>query len=221
MNAVGGRDAVDIEYLHRLGLIPVVEIDSLREAEPLLAALVEAGLPAVEITLRTPIGIDAIKMLRERHPDALVGAGTVRSAASAQRALDAGAQFIVSPTTNLDVISVCREADVLVIAGACTPTEIETALSAGAPIIKLFPAEAMGGVAYLKALTGPFPEVRFIPTGGINSRNLADYLRVPQVVACGGSWIVTPSLLRVGAYAKIRELGAEAVEIVAQARADV
>jgi 2-dehydro-3-deoxyphosphogluconate aldolase/(4S)-4-hydroxy-2-oxoglutarate aldolase len=205
--------------IERLGVIPVVEVDSLKAAGPLLDALIAGGLPAAEITLRTEAGVAVIGELRNTQPDALVGAGTVSTADDARRVIDAGAQFVVSPATNPEVIAVCRAAGVPVVPGACTPTEIETALRAGADAVKLFPAEAIGGTAFLKALAGPYRDVRFLPSGGISAANLADYLGIEQVLACGGSWMVAQQLIADGDFDRVQTLAREALAIVAGARA--
>ena len=202
-----------------LGLLPVVELRTADEASPLLDALVAGGLPVAEITLRTEAGLEAIGALRRSHPHALVGAGTVRSVEDAQRVIDQGAQFVVSPGTNLDVLEVCRSLGVPAVPGVCTATEVEAAVRAGAEVVKFFPAEAMGGVAFLKALSGPFRDVSFIPTGGVTASNLADYLRLPVVIACGGSWMVAPALLAEKRLDRIELLTREAVAIVGEVRA--
>ena len=201
-----------------LGLLPVVELGSVDDAGPLLDALVAGGLPAAEITLRTDAGLTAIAALRQSHPDALVGAGTVRSADEARRVIDAGAQFVVSPGTSPEVLDVSRSAGVPAIPGVCTPTEVDSALRSGAEAVKFFPAEAMGGPPFLQALAGPFRGVPFIPTGGINASNVADYLRLPSVVACGGSWMVAPALLAEGRFDRIEKLTREGMAIVAEVR---
>lgn len=210
--------AESVERIRALGVLPVVEIDAVDDAEPLLAALSAGGLPAVEITLRTPAGLDALRRLRNEHPDALVGAGTVRTLAAAAQVLEAGAQFVVSPATYPELIELCVAAGVPVLPGACTPSEVDAAVRAGASLVKFFPAEAMGGIAFLKALAGPFRDVHFVPTGGVNASNLADYLALAQVAACGGSWIVAPALVRERAFDQIEALTREAVAIVAEAR---
>jgi 2-dehydro-3-deoxyphosphogluconate aldolase/(4S)-4-hydroxy-2-oxoglutarate aldolase len=199
-----------------LGLLPVVELDDLAQAEPLLEALTAGGLPAAEITLRTPVAVEAISLLVKSHPDAFVGAGTVRHLDDAARVLEAGARFLVAPATDPELIAFCARHDVLVMPGTCTPTDVHTALKAGARLLKFFPAEVSGGVAYLKALAGPFREVSFVPTGGVNASNLADYLALGHVAACGGSWMVAPALLRSGDFARVEALTAEAMAIVAQ-----
>lgn len=206
------------ERLEGLGLVPVVELGSVAEAGPLLEALSAAGLPIAEITLRTTAGLAALSALRGSHPDALIGAGTVRSVEDAQRVIEAGAQFVVSPATNPEIVEFCLASGVSIMPGACTPTEVDLGLRAGAKVIKFFPAEAMGGVPFLQALAGPFRDARFVPTGGINASNLADYLRVPGVIACGGSWLVSPALLAERQFDRVEALGREALKIIADVR---
>lgn len=207
-----------LERIATAGVLPVVEIAQVADAAPLLEALLEGGLDALEITLRTEAALDVIRLLCTRYPEALIGAGTVRSTADAQRALDAGAAFVVSPGVDTDVVEVSRDAGVPVVPGACTPTEVQIAVRAGADAVKFFPAEPMGGAAFLRALIAPFRDARFIPTGGITPENLADYLRLPQVIACGGSWLAPPALVREGRFERIAELAREAVVSVAEAR---
>ncbi len=207
-----------IEQVRALGVLPVVELDTVDDAEPLLAALSAGGLPAAEITLRTAAGLDALRLLRRERPDAFVGAGTVRTLADAKRVIEAGARFVVSPSTYPELIELCLAAGVPMLPGACTPTEVDAAVRAGARLVKFFPAEPMGGTAFLKALAGPFRDVHFVLTGGVNASNLAGYLALPQVAACGGSWMVAPALLRERAFDRIEALTREAVAIVAEAR---
>lgn len=214
-----GREMQSIvERITSLGVVPVIELGSVEQAAPLLEALCAAGLPSAEITLRTPAGIEAIPLLRRSHPDALIGAGTVRTAEDARRAIDRGAQFVVSPGTDLDVIAVCRAQGIPVLPGACTPTEIGTAVKAGAALVKFFPAGVLGGVNFLKAIAGPFREVRFVPTGGVSPDNLAEYLELPAVAACGGTWLAKPAMLADGRYDQIEKLASEAMAIVREAR---
>lgn len=208
----------EIARLRELGLLPVVELPALELARPLFEALSAAGLPAAEITLRTPVGLEALKLLAQAYPEGFIGAGTVRDAEQAAQVIDAGARFVVSPGTDLEVVQLCREQGALVMPGVCTPTEVMSALKAGARLLKFFPAEASGGVGFLKALAGPFPDVQFVPTGGVNAANLAAYLALPQVVACGGSWMVPARLLEAGDFGQVQDLAAQAVGIIAQAR---
>jgi 2-dehydro-3-deoxyphosphogluconate aldolase/(4S)-4-hydroxy-2-oxoglutarate aldolase len=196
----------------------VVELAEAKDTEPLFEALCAGGLDIVEVTLRTPAALEGIGRVASAYPAAFVGAGTVRNTRDAARALDAGARFIVSPGTDPETIAFCRDRGVLVVPGACTPTEVQAALRAGAELVKFFPAEASGGVPFLQALTGPFADVSFVPTGGINASNLARYLSIPQVAACGGSWMAPPALLAAGDFARAQSLTAEAVRIVATSR---
>ncbi|HUB70816.1 MAG TPA: bifunctional 4-hydroxy-2-oxoglutarate aldolase/2-dehydro-3-deoxy-phosphogluconate aldolase [Acidimicrobiales bacterium] len=207
-----------VERISMLGVVPVIELASVDQAEPLLDALSAGGLPAAEITLRTPAGAEAIGLLRRSHPEALVGAGTVRTAKDARRVIEGGAQFVVSPGTDPEVLDVCRELGILALPGACTPTEIGRAVSAGAPLVKFFPAGVFGGTSFLKAVAGPFPDVRFVPTGGVSPANLAEYLGLPSVAACGGTWLAKRELLADGRYAEVEKLAAEAVAIVRETR---
>ena len=216
MTAVSAPDV--LERIVACGVLPVVELGTVDQAEPLLEALARGGLPAAEITLRTPAGLEAIGVLRRSHPEALVGAGTVRSPLEARRALDEGAQFVVSPGTDLEIVELCRAAGVPAVPGVCTPTEVQAALRAGVDLLKFFPAEAMGGVAFLKALSGPFRDVRFVPTGGIGPANLSAYLGLPSVAACGGSWLSSPALLAERRFDRVEELAREAVAVVAAVR---
>jgi len=202
-----------------VGVVPVVELQEPDQAAPLLDALTAGGCAIAEITLRTEAGLEAIRTLRRSHPDALIGAGTVLTLDAAAQVVEAGARFVVSPATNPELIAFCRSAGVPVFPGAATPTEVDAAVRAGADAIKFFPAEAMGGIPVLKAFAGPFPEVSFVPTGGINESNLADYLRLPNVLACGGTWLVAPALLAEERFDRIETLTREAVEIAARVRA--
>jgi 2-dehydro-3-deoxyphosphogluconate aldolase/(4S)-4-hydroxy-2-oxoglutarate aldolase len=205
--------------LAEVGIVPVVALSTADEAAPLLDALLAGGCGVAEITLRSEVGRDAIRTLRRSHPEMLVGAGTVRSRADAEAVIEAGAQFVVSPGTNPELIGFCRTAGVPVFPGACTPTEVDVAVRAGADAVKFFPAEAMGGIPALQAFAGPFPDVSFVPSGGIDDANLADYLRLSNVVACGGSWMVAPPLLAEKRFDRIEALTRQAVEIAAAARA--
>ena len=207
-----------IARVSEIGILPVVELPDLKLAEPLFEALSAGGLPAAEITLRTAAGLDGIRLLVEAFPTGFIGAGTVRTLEDAARVIDAGARFVVCPGTDPELVAYCCQRQILVMPGVCTTSEIQAALRAGAaPLLKFFPAEASGGTAFLKALSGPFGEVRFVPTGGINAANMGTYLSMPQVAACGGSWMVTKAMLAAGDFAKIRDLTAEAVGIAAAA----
>jgi 2-dehydro-3-deoxyphosphogluconate aldolase/(4S)-4-hydroxy-2-oxoglutarate aldolase len=206
------------KQLRENGVLPVVELEDVRQAEDLFAALAEGGLAAAEITMRTPDAAVALEKLIEAHPDALLGAGTVRSLDSARRMVDIGASFVVSPGIDEEIIGYCLERDVMVIPGVCTPTEILRTVRAGARLLKFFPAEAAGGVGFLRALAGPFQDVSFVPTGGIGEVNLKNYLSLPNVAACGGSWIVATELLAAGRFEEITHLVRRALDIVEEVR---
>jgi len=207
-----------IERLQELAIIPVVSISKLEYALPLAESLLEGGLSCAEITFRTAAAAESISEIRVRFPEILLGAGTVLTLEQAETAIDAGAQFIVSPGTNPAVVQFCQSNSMTVFPGVCTPTEIELALSHGVDVLKFFPAEPMGGVKFLKSISAPYRRVRFIPTGGIDAENLAAYLAFDRVLACGGSWMVKPELIDAGEYQHIRKLAAEAVDLVRNLR---
>jgi 2-dehydro-3-deoxyphosphogluconate aldolase/(4S)-4-hydroxy-2-oxoglutarate aldolase len=200
--------------LEALKVIPVVTVDDAESAVPLAEALAAGGLPCIEIAFRTPAAADALRRAAALS-DLLVGAGTVRTLDQAQEACDAGARFLVSPGVSVDVIEFGKRTGTLVIPGTATPTDIETALSFGLDVVKFFPAEAFGGVKTLKAVSGPYPGLRFIPTGGINVANLGDYLALPQVLACGGSWLAAKDVVARGDFETVTRLAREAAAIAA------
>lgn len=193
-------------------IIPVVVIEDGEDAVGLGKALLRAGIRVIEITLRTPAGVEAIRKMREHGLDMCIGAGTVLSAEMAEKAVKAGASFLVSPGIDEEVVGWALKNDVLMFPGAATPSEFMRAMKLGIDVIKFFPAEDMGGVKLLKALKGPFPNLRFIPTGGINADNIAEYMAVSGVVSCGGSWICPSKLIREHRFDEITELCREAVK---------
>ena len=195
-----------------LKIIPVVALERAADAPRLADALVAGGLPCAEITFRTAAAADAIRALAGRA-DFSVGAGTVLDLEQARRAADSGATFVVSPGLNPKVVRFCLDDGIPVLPGVCTPSDITLAFEMGLELLKFFPAEAMGGLKTLDALAGPFPMMRFVPTGGIDPRNLRDYLRHPRVAACGGSWMVKAGLIAEGRFADIARLTREAVEL--------
>ena len=194
-------------------LVPVVVVQDADDAPPLAEALKAGGLGCAEITFRSSAAVDAIKAIAG-DPQMVVGAGTVLTASQLQEALAAGAKFIVTPGFSKDIVALAREAQVPVFPGVATPTEVQMALDEGVEVVKFFPAEAMGGVGTLKALAGPFPMMRFIPTGGITAENLSRYLELKSVLAVGGSWMVAPGLLAEKRFDEVRRLAAEAVSVV-------
>ncbi|MFZ4986270.1 MAG: bifunctional 4-hydroxy-2-oxoglutarate aldolase/2-dehydro-3-deoxy-phosphogluconate aldolase [Blastocatellia bacterium] len=212
-------DRIDIiGRIEKMGIVPVVSIPEAGMALPLAESLVGGGLACAEITFRTAAAPEALALIARAHPDLLLGAGTVLTTEQADLAIDSGAKFIVAPGTNPRVVEHCLSRGVTIFPGACTPTEIEAALALGVDVIKFFPAEPMGGTGLLKAICAPYHRVRFIPTGGIDTKNLASYLTIPAVVACGGSWMVKPDLMKSGDFGSIRSLTSEAVALVGQIR---
>jgi len=207
-----------LDRIHSLGVVPVVKIEDAQLAGQLGKALLEGHLPCAEITFRTEAAEEAIHILSSEHPDILVGAGTVLSVEQASSALEAGARFIVSPGFDPELVDWCLERQVAVMPGVATPTEITMALNKGLRVLKFFPAEVLGGVKALKALGGPFVGVSFVPTGGVNASNAAEYLSLDMVHACGGSWVTKGSLISGGAFDEITRRARAAVEIATQYR---
>ncbi|MBN2367129.1 MAG: bifunctional 4-hydroxy-2-oxoglutarate aldolase/2-dehydro-3-deoxy-phosphogluconate aldolase [Calditrichaeota bacterium] len=199
-----------IEMFSKIRIIPVVTIHNAEDANPLANALLEGGIPCAEITFRTSAAENVLQIL-SRRDDILLGAGSVLNTAQAEKAVENGARFIVSPGLNSKVVEYCVDRNIPVIPGTCTPTDFTQALEYGLTVVKFFPAEVMGGIRALKAMSAPFPMLKFIPTGGINPQNVKDYLNLPQVMACGGSWMVKADLLKEKNFEKIRYLVREAV----------
>ena len=202
------------ERLRAIKIVPVIALDNAADAVPLGAALRESGIPIAEITFRSPAAAEAIRRLRDADPDILIAAGTVLNAAQAKAAQQAGADFIVSPGFNPNTVKACQDMDIPITPGINNPTAIEAALEHGIDTVKYFPAEASGGIPMLKALLAPYAMLKIMPTGGINAKNIRDYLAIKNVIACGGSWMVEKSLLATQNWAGIRRLGKEAVALV-------
>jgi 2-dehydro-3-deoxyphosphogluconate aldolase / (4S)-4-hydroxy-2-oxoglutarate aldolase len=210
--------AVISDRLRRVGVVPVVELPEAELAIPLADALVTGGLSCVEITFRTPAAQAGLEAVRQAYPDMLLGAGTVFDEEQLSVAVSAGADFVVSPGTNPELVEACLARDIPILPGVCTPSEIEIARGLGLNTVKFFPAEPIGGVPFLRALCGPYREVSFVPTGSITASVLPDYLALPQVLACGGSWMVKPEMLRAGEFDRVRSLAEEATAIVGRSR---
>lgn len=187
-------------------VIPVVVIERLEDAVPLARALVAGGLPLIEVTLRTPVALQAVRMIAAEVEGAVVGAGTVTERAQIEAVVEAGAKYIVSPGTTPSLAEAFSLAPVPVMAGCATASEAMRLSEMGFQLLKFFPAEASGGVAFLKSVAGPLPHLRFCPTGGIGPANAPDYLALPNVVAVGGSWVVPADAIRAGNFAKVEEL---------------
>lgn len=194
-----------VEILQAERVVPVVAIDSPERAPELARALLAGGISLIEVTFRTERATEAIAAIRDEVPQMRLCAGTVLTPEQAKTAIEAGAQAIVSPGTNAEVVRFCQEAKMPIMPGCATPTEVEACLALGLTALKFFPAEVMGGVAMLKALSGPYGGVRFMPTGGIDCRNLQDYLPLPNVLACGSSWIASKAMIETGDFAEITE----------------
>ncbi len=206
--------------LRRLGIVPVIVLDDPAKAGKLAQALVEGGLPCAEVTFRTAAAADALRRIAGEHPEVVLGAGTVLTTEQAALARAAGARFVVSPGFNRRVVDYCQGQDVPVFPGVCTPTEIENALDVGLRVLKFFPAEPMGGVAFLQAIAAPYSGVNFIPTGGIRAEHLSGYLRYEKVLACGGSWMAPRPWIEAEHFDRIRDTVRLAVQAVAQARGE-
>ena len=197
---------------YSIGIIPVIAIDDAEKAVPLAQALVKGGLPAAEVTFRTAAAEDAIRRIVAEVPDMLVGAGTVLTKEQADRAIAAGAQFIVSPGFNPEITRYVLDQGVAMMPGTATPGEMEQAMSMGLDVVKFFPAEQNGGVAKLKSLAGPYTSLRWMPTGGVNTKNLMDYLSFDRIIACGGTWMVKKDLIEGEKWDEITRICKEAVK---------
>lgn len=202
-----------LKQFEKMRVVPVVAIQNAEDSMQLAGALTESGLPCVEITFRTAAAIDAMRIIAQRG-DILVGAGTVLKVDQVKAAVDVGARFMVAPGFNPKVVEYCVENHITITPGICTPSDIEAALDFGLEVLKFFPAEAFGGLKTLKAMSGPYTTVKFIPTGGISPDNLLEYLQFPKVIACGGTWIAKSALISEGKFDEIINNAREAVGIV-------
>ncbi|WP_019604781.1 bifunctional 4-hydroxy-2-oxoglutarate aldolase/2-dehydro-3-deoxy-phosphogluconate aldolase [Teredinibacter turnerae] len=202
----------ELEKIAQIKVVPVVAIDNANDAAPLAKALVAGGLPCAEVTFRTDAALESMKRMAELGT-IQVGAGTVSKVEQVKAAVDAGATFMVSPGFNPKVVDYCVTNGIPIAPGITNPTDIEMALDFDLEVLKFFPAEAFGGVNTLKALSGPYGNIKFIPTGGIGANNLLDYLSFPKVIACGGSWMVKGDLIKANNFAEIERLTKEAVEL--------
>jgi 2-dehydro-3-deoxyphosphogluconate aldolase / (4S)-4-hydroxy-2-oxoglutarate aldolase len=210
---------LDLEAtLHAIGVVPVVALMRSEDAVPMAEALLSGGLACAEITFRTAAAAAAIEALRARFPQMLVGAGTVLTTAQADAAIAAGAMFVVTPGFTPAVVDHCLARGMPITPGVVTPSEIEQAYGRNLRLVKFFPAGAMGGVSYLRSVAGPYPMMRFVPTGGITIENLADYLALGTVTACGGTWLCKPETLARGDFGTIERLAREAVAVVRRMR---
>ncbi len=207
-----------LQKMHEIGIIPVVVLNDAKDAEPLGRALLEGGLPCAEVTFRTDAAEESIRIMSEKFPELLVGAGTVLTTEQVDRAVAAGAKFIVSPGLNPKVVQYCIDKNVPVTPGVVTPGEIEKAIELGLEVVKFFPAEPSGGLPMINAVGAAYTTMKFMPTGGISAKNVVDYLKSGKIHACGGSWMVKDSLINAGNFEEITRLTAEAVALVSKKR---
>lgn len=194
-------------------IIPVVVLNRAEDAKPLAKALCEGGLKCAEVTFRTDAAQESIRIMASEYPDMMVGAGTVLTTEQVDRAVKAGAKFIVSPGFDPEIVDYCIKKEIPVVPGCMTPSEVAQGVKRGLEVLKFFPAEQAGGIAMIKAMSAPYTSVRFMPTGGINAKNLEQYLSFGKIAACGGSWMVKADLIDAGDFDKIRELTKEAVNL--------
>lgn len=206
------------ETIQKMGVVPVVVLNDVKDAAPLAKALVEGGLPCAEVTFRTEAAEESIRVMTTEYPEMFVGAGTVLTIDQVDRAVAAGAKFIVSPGFDPEIVDYCIEKDIPVYPGCITPSEVAQAVKRGLKVIKFFPAEQFGGVATIKALAAPYTGIKFMPTGGVSAKNLDSYLSCDKIVACGGSWMVKGDLVKAGKFDEITELVKEAVQLVVDIR---
>ena len=207
-----------LEKLGQFGVVPVVVLDDAKDAKPLAKALCDGGLACAEVTFRTNAAEESIRIMTEAYPEMVVGAGTVLTTEQADRAIAAGASFIVTPGLDPEIVRHCIEKNIPITPGVVTPSELAQAYSLGLRIVKFFPAEPSGGLPMIKALAAPYYMMQFMPTGGISAATLSDYLRYEKIFACGGSWMVKGELIKSGDFDKITSLTKEAVELVRSIR---
>ena len=207
-----------LEQLSKFGVVPVVVLNDAKDAEPLAKALCDSGLPFSDVTFRTAAAEESISTMTEKYPEMLVGAGTVLTTEQVDRAVAAGAKFIVSPGFDPEIVDYCLEKEILVLPGCVTPSEVAQGVKRGLKVLKFFPAEQYGGVATIKAMAAAYVGIQFMPTGGINPKNVKDYLACDKIFACGGSWMVKGDVIEAGEFDKIEALTKEAVAIIKEVR---
>ena len=201
------------ERFAELKVVPVVVLNDVKDAAPLAKALVEGGLPCAEVTFRTEAAAESLRIMAEAYPDMLVGAGTVLTTEQVDKAVEAGAKFIVSPGFDPEIVDYCIEKNIPVFPGCATPSEVAQAVKRGLKVVKFFPAEQAGGLAMIKAMAAPYNMLKFMPTGGINTKNLKEYLACDKILCCGGSWMVKGDMVEAGEFEKIKKLTREAKEL--------
>ena len=206
------------EQFYDYAVVPVVVLDDAEDAAPLAEALVKGGLPCAEVTFRTEAAEESIRIMSEKYPEMLVGAGTVLTTEQVDRAVATGAKFIVSPGFDPEIVDYCMEKNIPVFPGCVSPSEVAQAVKRGLKVVKFFPAEQAGGLAMLKAMAAPYTMLKFMPTGGINTKNLKEYLGFSKILCCGGSWMVKGDMIKNKEFDKITEMTKEATELAAAAR---
>lgn len=206
------------EKFQKIGVVPVVVLEDVKDAVPLAEALVEGGLPCAEVTFRTEAAEESIRLMAEQFPDMLVGAGTVLTKEQVDAAAKAGAKFIVSPGFDPEIVDYCLEKEIPVYPGCVSPSEVAQAVKRGLKVVKFFPAEPAGGLKYIRAIAALYTMMKFMPTGGINPQNVREYLAYDRIAACGGSWMVKNTMIENNEFDRIEELVKEAVEIVKESR---
>lgn len=207
-----------LEQLAGFGVVPVVVLNDVKDAEPLAKALCDGGLPCAEVTFRTAAAEESIRKMTEKYPEMLVGAGTVLTTDQVDRAVAAGAKFIVSPGFDPEIVDYCLNKGIQVLPGCVTPSEVAQGVKRGLKVLKFFPAEQYGGVSTIKAMAAAYVGIKFMPTGGVSPQNLKDYLSCDKIYACGGSWMVKGDMIAAGEFDKITELTKEAVALVKEIR---
>ncbi len=208
------------QELENLGIVPVVVLEDEAQAAPMADALMAAGMRSAEVTFRTAAAAGSIRAMLAAHPDMAVGAGTVVTVEQVDEAVAAGAKFIVAPNFDEDVVRHCIELGIPVLPGTVTPSEVGAARKLGLTVTKFFPAAQYGGLSTIKAICAPFVGHRFMPTGGVSTANVEEYLSAPQIIACGGTWMVKPELFADGDFSKVREVAASAMAVVNQVRGE-
>lgn len=206
------------ERFAELKVVPVVVLNDVKDAAPLAKALVEGGLPCAEVTFRTEAAAESLRIMAEAYPDMLVGAGTVLTTEQVDKAVEAGAKFIVSPGFDPEIVDYCIEKNIPVFPGCATPSEVAQAVKRGLKVVKFFPAEQAGGLAMIKAMAAPYNMLKFMPTGGINTKNLKEYLACDKILCCGGSWMVKGDMIKAGEFDKISEMAKDAVALAKEIR---
>lgn len=206
------------EQFYDYAVVPVVVLNDKEDAIPLAEALIKGGLPCAEVTFRTDAAEDSIRLMCEKYPEMLVGAGTVLTTDQVDRAVAAGAKFIVSPGFDPEIVEYCLSKNIPVLPGCISPSEVAQAVKRGLKVVKFFPAEQAGGVAMIKAMAAPYTMVKFMPTGGISTKNLKDYLTCDKIICCGGSWMVKGDMIKNKEFDKIEQMTREAVELAKSIR---